>query len=439
MEVTAGDRLKQRREELELTQRQVSLRMEAAARDVGERIPAPAKSTISCWETGRRIPTPFYALLLCRALRSQPDALGLERVLTEDRLAELSRTVNDADGVVVLAERSPGAPEPPRIAANVERVDWERLNWTLRTMRRVDRWVVEDQWILTRHYLDELHTLTSRSHLDVITAHLGRLQQLRSVADDQGLKHELGLMLCQSAVCAGVGWTAQTDYGLAMEAYQYCTDLAADLSEPSLRAVGLVMQAQLYGGRLHSRLPRLIQRQRQLLDEVEDSTSRRMRGDARQLIGSIAALLHAEFGHEPAAMHSIEAAKGAESEIDAEAGRFCGLVDPLHRLTIEGLLESMFGRPENGIQLLSTAIARTDPAWGWRGQRAWLALALGTCYARTGAADLAAPSIADAVRLAREHETPFLMRAAEAAAEGLVAAAHDVPAVQALREQLRIA
>jgi hypothetical protein len=31
------------------------------------------------------------------------------------------------------------------------------------------------------------------------------------------------------------------------------------------------------------------------------------------------------------------------------------------------------------------------------------------------------------------------MRAAEAAAEGLVAAARDVPAVQALREQLRIA
>ena len=220
-----------------------------------------------------------------------------------------------------------------------------------------------------------------------------------------------------------------------MEANRYAAELASELGEPSPRSVALVMQAQLYGGRLHPRLAAAPSRMRRLIEEavsISDGAS----PEARLVVCAVAAQLHAQFGEEAPARRGVELARRAEADMGRDARPYCGLTSPGFRPALEGLVEEALGHSDRAIPLLSEAIARTDPGWRWHGQEAWLLFALATSYARDGAADLAAPRVSRALDAARTHEVPFLIRGIEGFAEGLMAQAPRDPAVQQLGEVL---
>src|SRR5947207_896897 len=129
-----GSRLREYRVERGWTQAHLGRRMAAEASHLGKPISPVAKSTISSYEKGQRPPEPFYALLLCRALQRDTRDLGLDDVLTDDRIQDLTVSLPGLTGTSL----PPSLPTPhvPVIGAlGSLPLDWERVSAMLAATR----------------------------------------------------------------------------------------------------------------------------------------------------------------------------------------------------------------------------------------------------------------------------------------------------------------
>ena len=238
-----------------------------------------------------------------------PEDLCLQDVLTPEVLDDFKEETR-RHRLSLLCQVAPHSVQDDA-AAPPQELDWERLAATMRSLRSVDAVVIEDQWLLTRQYRVALGTVSCRTLLDLLSAHLARLRQLRNMATDQRQRLELGVMICQSSINAGMLCTGMTDFGLAMEAYKSCAAVASEIHDDTLAATGLVLQAQLYGGLI---LPQLASSPARILELMEASRARSGLGTPHQaqvFLHSTRSGLHALLRDDRAAWRDVEMARRA--------------------------------------------------------------------------------------------------------------------------------
>jgi hypothetical protein len=434
-----GTLITRHRQDLKATHDAYGKRIAEEALKYGLNWPAVSRSALGRWFKGHR-PCAFNTILLANLMGIPPASLGalIGRDLSE---AEVRRTVTlhggDPDHLQRTATMAPsdGAAPVPATADPTQGIDWERIGATMRSLRPVDGRIVADQWKLTREYVRSVPRMRPRAMLDLLSNHVTRLTHLSRLARDDHLRHQLDLMTAQTAVCAGILWTGLTDYGLAMEAYRYCVELAREMSESGLRSTGLIMQAQLYGGNLEPRLALSRSKVSNLIAEAEASADLEASPSARMFLHCHVSSLHALLKNETAAGRAMELARRAEAQIEPGSDPYFAATTPDYCAVHEGALALAQGQPARAIELYSDVITRTDSAA--QGTLAWFKWTLATACVSAREPQLAAPTAWEAWRLARAVDAPFLVRGVETVAETLFAGYDREPAVRELRDQLR--
>lgn len=391
-----------------------------------------SQSTISHWEQNYHLPGSWHAYAICAAFQVVgPEDLDLQEVLTPEVLDDFKEETR-RHRLSLLRQVAPHSVQDDAAAPSQE-LDWERLAATMRSLRSVDAVVIEDQWLLTRQYHAALVTVSARTLLDLLSAHLARLRQLRNIAADQRHRLELGVMICQTAVDAGMLCTGMTDFGLAMEAYRYCATVAGEIDDDTLAATGLVLQAQLYGGLMMPQLATSPSRILQLMDAALARCKVGTPHQARVFVHSTRSGLHALLRDDRAAWHDVEMARRAEAVTAAGAEQYFAMTTPDYRAIHESTVTMALGKPERAIEILTDVANRTDA----RNTLAWVKWTLAAAYAGIQEPGLAGPATEEALQLARSADSSFLVRGVEAVAERLVSVHGRHPAVLRLAERVR--
>jgi hypothetical protein len=241
-------------------------------------------------------------------------------------------------------------------------------------------------------------------------------------------------MLCQMAICAGVAWTALTDYGLALEAYRYCVRLAEETNEDWLRATGLVLQAQLYGGALQRRLVLSPTRIRGLIEAADAGARVGVRPETRTFVHSTRSTLLALLSDRDAALRAVEQAHRAEAQVLPERAYYFMAEIKEYRAGNEAGTALALGRPLEAVQLYSEQIGRTVEKQIAR--QVWFRWGRAEAHLQAGAVELAAAETQEAFRLATLYDVPFLRYGVEKVAGALMSRFGRMPAVQELEAQL---
>lgn len=418
-----GRRLRQEREARGLTQPGLGMAMATTSeKEFGEAITNVSPVTVSHWESGN-VPRRKHALLICLTLRVPPERLALESLLPDAEIRRIFRSSRcrrivvstrelfaksaartlDASAqydrtmaLVDAEEHGPGTPCAPRL-------DWERLEFVMRTMRRVDARTVEDQWMLTHRYLADRRAMRVRSLLELMTAHISRLRQLQTQTADNRLCREITIMLAQTLVAAGQGWTGLTDFGMALDAYRTVTALGDELGENWLRVTGLLSQAQLSG--IHVMAPWTPAARLALMQQTEAAT----KGISPQVgvwIHATRAQMYAILGQQSDALRSLQEAGRAEALVPRGSGYYFGMADPLYVPIQEASVALMSGRHHDAVVRFETLSARVEPSAA--AIRAWVAVYLAAAYAEAGDIERAIPALRVAREMAQNLDCPLL-------------------------------
>jgi hypothetical protein len=466
--VEFGSRLAAERTRRKLgTQREFGHLLSIWSKHLGDaRGPVPDE-TVSRWEKGHRWPGKWHAYCLCHLLAVLPAYLGLDGVLPPAVVTVIEETIRArlAAKAAIHAER--GVQDTTGYAESLdERVragyraslstssdslivlvtrkanalaglDWERLASVMRNETRVDARVVRDQRRITRTYLEDLQSVSCPALFDLTSQHLARLRDLHRRATDQRLRHELGVMSCQTAVSAGFLLQGLLQYGLAMETYQYCAAMATELNEAWLRSTALILKAQLYGGLIFPRLRMSPARMLALMEAAEAGVNRGMLPQARVFLYSTRSALQALLRKEAAAWRDVDVAHEAEAHIERDAVQYFtgSVVD--YRTVQEAAVCLGFGRPPDAVDLYEGAIGRVGE--DTPNILAWLKWSAAAGYEKAGAPEKAAPTIWDAVQLAKTADVPLLIAGAEATARALVARYGSQLVVQELAARMQSA
>jgi hypothetical protein len=398
------------------------------------------RNTLGRWRKGLS-PSALHAVLISDLTGIPAQQLGdsVGRSLTEDRIRRVIAQAGGNPGA--RARSSVRLATAPPMTAVVEasvgaftELDWSRLARTARSVRWVDTRVVQDQWTITRHYIDSLPEISPRSLLDLIGDHITRLRQLQTTTSDDRLRRELTVMLCQMAICAGIAYTGMTDYGLALESYRYCVRLAEEAHEDWLRATGLVLEAQLYGGALQRRLALSPSKIRGLIEAAEAGARLGLRPESRAFVHSTRSMLLALLNDGTAAARALDQAHRAEAQVQPARAFYFTMPVREYRVGHEAGVAMVLRRPFEAVQLYSEALARTDEIAV--AQQTWFRWGRAEAYLRAEAVELAAVETREALRLARVHRVPFLLYGVEKVAETLVSRFGRMPMVQELEEHL---
>lgn len=436
---TFGRLVRRHQAEVGLDERDYRRAVAAEGRKYGLQVSPIHRNTLARWRKGH-VPTPLHAILLSDLIGVPAYELGdaVGRSLTEDRVR---RVIASAGGIPSARNRHV-RPTAPTIGALIEartgpldEVDWSRMTRSARSVRWVDEKVVEDQWTITRHYIESLPEISPRSLLDLVGDHITRLRQLQITTSSDRMRQELTVMLCQMAICAGVAWTGMADYGMALEAYRYCVHLAEEAHEDWLRATGLVLEAQLYGGALQRRLALSPSRIRGLIEAADAGARLGVRPEARAFVHSTRSTLLALLGDRHAAARAIELANSAEAQVaPARAWYFTSPIKEYCTVHEAGTA-LVLQRPLESVRLYSEAIGRTEETAIAR--QAWFRWSRAEAYLRAEAVELAATEAQEALVVARLQGAPFLIYGVEKVAEALVSRFTRMPAVQQLEAHLR--
>ena len=424
-----GRLLRERRTERGWSQPQAGREVARASKNLGRTIPNVAQATFSKWESGRCPPLPWLAYAICGAFQiTDPANLALHEVLTPPVLAEFKEETRRYR-LSLLCQVAPHSVRDDAADAPRE-LDWERLTASLRNLRAVDAVVVEDQWLLTRQYHAAIGVVSCRTMLDLLGAHLARLRQLRNMATDDRHRLEFGVMICQTAIKAGMLSTGLTDFGLAMEAFKYCIEVAEDMHDDTLAATGLILQAQLYGGLILPQLASSPSRIVRLIDESQARSSTGTSTQAQVFLHATRSGLRALLRDEAAARRHMELARRAEAATPKGTEHYFAMTTPDYRLILEATVTMALDRPERAIDIYTDVAGRTEE----RNTLAWIKWSLAAAYARAQEPSLAGPATEEALQLARQADSPFLVRGVESVAEMLVSRHGQHPAVRRLAE-----
>jgi transcriptional regulator with XRE-family HTH domain len=312
-----GLRVRRMRERRTWTQEQLGERMADKSKErFGVPISPVSRSTIHEYEDGGRPPRPDYALLLCYALEVTAEALALEELLTADSVtrtvAQMERR-KKSDPAREVAKAVPAADvAPPLMATPDTGLDWERMGLAdhLYTTRRLDDRTVEDLHQLADLHLELSVTMEPRLGLEMLHRDLGTLRRRMSVAESERHQRELGLLAGQTAIRAGQLWHTMQDYGMAMESFGFALDLAHELSESTIRAMGLIALSLLYPNQLHEEegLPAERDRCVKIIDAAERVVGPTSSPHLRFWLYCTRSWMHAGLQSETAANHDLDAA-----------------------------------------------------------------------------------------------------------------------------------
>ena len=426
------------REQAGWTQAELGRNMADEACRLGRPIPPVTRQTVYSYEHGRRLPEPFYGVLLCRVFRKPPEALALDEVVTPRVITQVlasGAAARNLEPTAVLTATDPAAGSlgPAGLRSSPD-LDWERLGATLRCIRPVDARVVEDQWTITRRLVGERRYLLARTTLDLFADHIVRLRQLRGMATDDRLRRRLGTMIGQSAIVAGQLWMGRGDFGSAIAAFGYAVELADEMGDGWLRTSGLISQAQIYGNPLPA-APRLWPAQvMRLMAEAEASAPGESPPEGRVWLHASRSSLHAVLGNEKAAGQELELAHQAEALVRPGTDIFFASTDQNYLRVVEARF-ALLTRPARAIELLDGALRRTEEAA--LPIRAWFTTILAGACVEVEEVGLAGPTLSEALRLARSVDGPLLVHSAERLARHELATHGDHPAIKVLEEHLR--
>lgn len=360
----------------------------------------PARQTIRRWEHGLCWPDDLNGYLLCREFGRDPEELCLHRVVTPEVVARYERRRNEVGRATTAIAQAD--------SAAAEGVDWERVAFVLHAMGHVDLLTVEDQWTLTRRYLDDRRRLRGRSLLTSMVDHVVRLRHLRARAGDDRLRRELTIMLCETLVGAGCNWTGLTDFGMAASAYREAATLSGELGEEWLRTTALMSLAQLSG--IHAIAPWSPATRLALLEETRGGAAGAS-AQVRAWYQATRAQMLALLGQQAEAQRALELSARAQALILPGTGFYFAQVDPSYLPIQEASVTLMSGRPREASALFQRIAETVDPADA--PIRAWITVYVADAAAAAGDLEHAAPALAEARRLAQHIDCPLLEHSAE--------------------------
>jgi transcriptional regulator with XRE-family HTH domain len=371
---------------------------EKAHRELRRRdVRPPTRQTVSRWELGLRFPDPLNGYLLCRVFEKDPEDLCLHQVVTPQVTARYGERQSQVGHALAAIADARGR------AADPADLDWERVGFILRAMRRVDPLTVEDQWALTLRILGDRRHMRAPSFLDQVVEHAVRLRQLRTQTTDDRLYRELTIMLGQMLIAAGSTWTGLTDFGLAVHAYRGAAALGEELREEWLRTTALISQAQLSG--IHAIAPWTPAARMALMEETQGAVVGAS-PQARVWIHATRAQIHALLGRQVEAQRALELAARAQALVAPGSGFYFGMIDPVYLPIQEGSVTLLAGRPREAADLFRRVLGMVD-----RDEmrvRTWATVYLAGSEAAAGDFEHAAPTLSEARRLAREIDCPLL-------------------------------
>ncbi|HKF74882.1 MAG TPA: helix-turn-helix transcriptional regulator [Candidatus Dormibacteraeota bacterium] len=375
---------------------------ERAHRDLGRRdVLPPARQTLRRWEHGLCWPDDLNGYLLCREFGKDPEELCLHRVVTPEVMARYERRRNE------LGRATTGS-APADIPSAPEDIDWERVSFVLRAMGQVDPLTVEDQWTLTRRYLDDRRRMRNRSLLTSMVDHIVRLRHLRARAGEDRLYRELTIMLCETLVGAGCNWIGLTDFGMAASAYREAATLSGELGEGWLRTTALMSLAQLSG--IHAIAPWSPATRLALLEETRGGAAGAS-AQVRVWYQATRAQMLALLGQQTEAQRALELAARAQALVVPGTGFYFAQVDPTYVPVQQASVTLMSGRPREASALFRRLAETVDSADV--PIRAWITVYVADAAAAAGDLEHAAPALVEARRLAQQIGCPLLEHSAE--------------------------
>ena len=358
-----------------------------------------SRQTIYRWETGQCWPDSLNGYLLCRLFEKSPEDLCLHRVLTAEVLARFERTKSQVGQLVASSRQAD--------VAGHQGLDWERLGFVMSAMRQADPVAVEDQWTLTRRYLDDRRRMRGRTLLDLMVDHIVRLRQLRCRTVDERLRRELTIMLGETLVAAGGTWIGLTDFGMAVSAYREAAELGKELGEDWLHATALLSLAQLGG--VHAIAPWSPAARLALMEETKRSAV--ASAQVRVWLHATRAQIHAILGQHAEAQRSLELADRAQALVSPGSGYYFALVDPVYLPVQRASSTLLGGHPKEAVGMFDRIAESVDP----RDVpiKTWVAVYVAAALAAAGDLVRAAPALREAQQLAQKIDSALLEHSVE--------------------------
>jgi transcriptional regulator with XRE-family HTH domain len=363
----------------------------------------PTRQTVYRWETGLSFPDGLHGYLICLTFDSEPEDLCLHWIVTPEVVARHDRRRGTADHSFTLL--SDGAIDGDRETVGL---DWERLTLIYSSTRHVDAETVEDQWQLTRRYLDDRRKLRVLTLLDLDVDHMARLRRLLTRTRDASLHRELTIQLLQTLIGAGNQWTARTDFGMAAAAFREAADLAEEIGEVWLRTTARMSLAQLGG--IHAIAPWTPAARLELVEEAHGSAVGTS-PQARSWYHASRAQVYTLLGMATEARRALELAARADATVPAGSDFYFAAIDPSFLPVQEASATLMEGGASQAAEVFR-AIEAGMPR-EHLGPRTWVQVYIGAAEAAAGDLERAIPSIDEARRLARLIDAPLLEHSAD--------------------------
>jgi hypothetical protein len=387
------------------SQEHLGIELAKTARDRLDRrdVAPPTRQTVYRWETGASFPDGLHGYLLCLTFDRDPEELGLQWIVTPEVVARHDRRRGPGDHSFTLLSANDGAGD-----GAPDGLDLERLSLIYTSTRHVDQQTVEDQWKLTRQYLDDRRRLRVLTLLDLFVDHMARLRRLLTRTRDQGMHRELTIQLLQTLIGVGNQWTARTDFGLAATAFREAADLAHEVGEIWLRTTARMSLAQLGG--IHAIAPWTPAARLELVEEAHGSAVGAS-PQARSWYHASRAQVYTLLGMGTEARQALEIAARAEATVPPGSDFYFAAIDPSFVAVQEASARLMEGGAREAAELFR-AIEAGMPR-EHLGPRTWVQVYIGAAEAAAGDLENAIPSIDEARSLARQIDAPLLEHSAD--------------------------